>query len=57
MKDNKTYQVAVQEDENGDIILPFPDALLAEMGWEEGDILNWKDNGDGTFSLFKQEKE
>lgn len=50
---DKLYTVAVQEDENGDLILPFPDALLQEMGWVEGDVLYWKDNGDGTFSISK----
>lgn len=50
---DKVYTVAVQEDENGDLILPFPDGLLQEMGWLEGDILYWKDNGDGTFAISK----
>ena len=52
---DKIYTVAVQEDENGDLILPFPDALLAQMGWKEGDILEWTDNKDGTYSLHKQD--
>ena len=52
---DKIYTVAVQEDENGDLILPFPDGLLAKMGWEEGDILLWKDNGDGSYSIEKDD--
>jgi bifunctional DNA-binding transcriptional regulator/antitoxin component of YhaV-PrlF toxin-antitoxin module len=31
----------VQEDENGDLFLVFPDELIEELGWEEGDVLDW----------------
>ena len=34
-------------DENG--ILTFPDELLEATGWEEGDVLNWITNDDGSF--------
>jgi hypothetical protein len=54
---DKIYTVSVQEDENGDLILPFPDGLLAKMGWKEGDILGWTDNKDGTFSITKKETD
>ena len=50
----KKYTVNLEEDANGDLVLPFPQDLLEEVGWKEGDILNWKDNEDGTFSLTKK---
>jgi hypothetical protein len=28
---------------------------MEETGWKTGDTLDWKDNGDGTFSMTKQE--
>jgi len=38
----KTYTVTVEEDpETGDLILPFPDDMLDELGWQEGDTLEW----------------
>ena len=38
------YTVKVQEDpETGELILPIPDELLAEMGWNEGDELIWEE--------------
>lgn len=52
---SKKYVVTVVEDDNGDLILPFPDDILNEVGWEEGDTLDWKDNKDGSFSLSKKE--
>lgn len=55
MGSDKIYTVAVQQDEKGDLILPFPDALLAQMGWQEGDVLLWKDNNDGSYSIEKDD--
>ena len=40
-------------DENG--ILTFPDELLEITRWKEGDMLEWIDNNDGSFTLVKQE--
>lgn len=36
------YIVTVEE-ENGELILPIPDELLTEMGWEVGDVLVWEE--------------
>jgi len=43
------------DDGSGDLILPFPDALLEEAGWKEGDILEWIDNENGSYSLRKRD--
>lgn len=52
----KSYTVTLEEDpESGDLILPFPEDMLKEVGWKEGDTLDWKDNKDGTFSITKKE--
>ena len=40
-------------DENG--ILTFPDEFMEELGWKEGDVLEWIPNGDGSFNLVKKE--
>jgi bifunctional DNA-binding transcriptional regulator/antitoxin component of YhaV-PrlF toxin-antitoxin module len=37
-------------------ILNLSDSLMEETGWKEGDLLVWKDNEDGSFSLQKYEK-
>jgi hypothetical protein len=51
-----SYIVTLETDpETGDLVLPLPDELLKEAGWKTGDTLDWKDNGDGTFSMTKQE--
>jgi hypothetical protein len=50
------WTLTVQEDpETGDCILQFPDDLLEQAGWKEGDTLEWQDNKDGSWSLKKKE--
>lgn len=51
-----TYTVELVED-GDDLVLPFPADVLEKAGWKEGDVLDWKDNGDGSFSLSKKETE
>jgi len=38
-----------------DGILTFPDEMLESLGWKEGDVLQWIDNKDGSFSLVKSD--
>ena len=35
----------VLEDDNGELMLNFPDELIEEMGWREGDLLDWRLKG------------
>jgi bifunctional DNA-binding transcriptional regulator/antitoxin component of YhaV-PrlF toxin-antitoxin module len=42
-----TYVVEVQEDENGDQFIVLPDEVIEDLGWLEGDILNWDVRGEG----------
>jgi hypothetical protein len=54
----KKYTVTLEEDPaTGDVILPFPEEMLTEVGWEEGDVLMWEDNKNGTFSITKKLSE
>lgn len=53
---DKRWTITVEEDpETGDLILPFPEDLLKETGWREGDTLTWTDRGDGSWSLEKKD--
>lgn len=46
-----SYTVTLEEDANGDLILPIPEEILNSMGWDVGTTLEWIDNGDGSFTL------
>jgi hypothetical protein len=52
-----SWTVQVEEDENGDLVLPLPAELLNQMGWDIGDELAWEEASNGAFSLKKIDKE
>lgn len=51
----KRWCTTIQEADDGscDGILLFPDCLLEEMGWVEGDVLDCQVQGDGSVQLQK----
>ena len=53
LSENKTKKHILKVDDDGILILP-PE-VIEETGWEEGDVLEWIDNKDGSFSLIKQD--
>ncbi len=42
-----SYIIEVQEDEFGDQFITLPEEVVEELGWQEGDILEWNLKGDG----------
>jgi bifunctional DNA-binding transcriptional regulator/antitoxin component of YhaV-PrlF toxin-antitoxin module len=42
------YIVEVQEDDNGNPFITLPDELVDELGWQEGDVLDWGLRGNGV---------
>ena len=51
----KSWTLTVEQDpETGELVLPFTDEILAELGWKEGDVLEWVDNQDGSWGLVKK---
>jgi hypothetical protein len=54
---SNSYSLKVQLDsETGDYFIELPDALLAQVGWQTGDELEWKDLGDQRWQLTKLTK-
>jgi hypothetical protein len=51
---NNTWQVTLEWD-GEDAILPLPQEVLDHLDAKEGDVLQWIDNGDGTFGLVKSQ--
>lgn len=55
---DKTWTVTLEEDsKTGELILPFTNEMLVDLGWVEGDVLIWHDRGDGSWSLEKKPAE
>ena len=54
--DGTRYEVTLQEDENGDLLLPIPPLLLEQLGWYEGDEIDFKVDNQGRYILAKVDK-
>lgn len=51
-----SWIVKLEEDpETGDLIMPFPPDMLAQVGWDFGDTLIWEDLHDGRWSLKRKD--
>lgn len=55
MTNKWTIDLVEADDGSGDLVMPLPQDLLDSAGWQEGDVLEWKDLGDGTWSLTKKD--
>ncbi len=53
--ERKTWTLTVEDDpDTGDCILTFPEDLLIQAGWKEGDVLIWTDLKNGSWQLTKK---
>ena len=51
------YEVITQEDEvTGDLLLPIPPQLLAQLGWTEGDEIEFAIDEKGKYILKRANK-
>ncbi len=41
---------------SGEYYVTFPEDMLDQLGWEEGDTLEYNDNKDGSFTIKKENK-
>lgn len=56
-QDHVRYEVIVQEDsESDDLILPIPQVLLDQLGWKEGDDVEFHTDEKGRWILKKVAK-
>jgi len=56
MTEDNRWIVTVEEDpDTKELVIPFSPDMLAQVGWDFGDIILWKDNQNGSFTLTKQE--
>lgn len=54
--ENTSDEILTSEDENGDLILTFPEKVISELGIQEGDtaVFEIKDDGEVLFSIEKE---
>jgi plastocyanin len=44
----------IKDPETGDLILEFPDEMMAQVGWKTGDTVEWIDNKNGSWTIRKK---
>lgn len=50
----KVYETTVEYNEDFDeYFLTIPDELIESLGWEEGNVVEWRVNKDGSVSMEK----
>lgn len=49
------WVIDIEEDENGELYLPLNQDILDLTKWKEGDIIVWKDLGDGSWEMSKKQ--
>jgi hypothetical protein len=54
---SKSWNVTLETDESGELILPLSDEMLEGTGIGVGDTVEWIDNKDGSWTLKKKEEE
>ena len=46
--------ITLENDDEGNLVLPLDDEILKEVGWEAGDTIDWIDNKDGSWTMKKK---
>jgi hypothetical protein len=50
-----SYRLEVKyNEETDDYFIEFPQDALDQVGWKIGDVIVWKDNGNGSYVLSKK---
>jgi hypothetical protein len=50
-----TVTVVEDEQDPDQLLLDLGTELCEQLGWQVGDTLDWTDNGDGSWTLTKQQ--
>jgi hypothetical protein len=49
------WTITLEEDpKTKELILPFTEEILNTIGWKEGDVIVWKNNNNGSWTLTKK---
>jgi len=51
---NKWIIQLEEEPDTGELLLPLSEEILESAGWETGDVLEWIDNQDGSWTIRKK---
>ena len=49
------WTAEVLTDNDGEVFIEFSEEFLREIGWKEGDTIEWIDNHDGSWTMKKKD--
>jgi len=52
-----TFVGTVEEAEDGELYITFPESLIARLGWVEGDVIEWDTDDNGHVIARKSKLE
>ena len=52
-----TFVGTVEEDANGELVISFPEEMIAQLGWVEGDVIEWDTDDNGRVIARKAKAE
>lgn len=55
MTEASTHTAEIVKDENGELVLVFPEGLCETLGWNIGDTLNWEKLDNDSWQLSKKD--
>ena len=50
------WTIVIEQGEDGELYIPLNQDILDLTKWKEGDIINWKDLGDGSWEMSKKQE-
>lgn len=50
-----TRKIVEDPEQPGELLLDLGNELCDELGWKPGDVIEWHDNQDGTWTLRKMQ--
>ena len=54
-KISSKWTAEVLTDNDGEFFIEFSEEFLREIGWKEGDTIEWIDNHDGSWTMKKKD--
>ena len=51
IRDNQWILTVQENGKDRELYVQFPESVINQMGWSEGDTLEWLDNGDGSWTI------
>lgn len=53
---NSEWIITVQENgKDKELYIQFPPDAISQVGWDAGDVIEWHDNEDGSWTLKKKD--